>query len=143
MTSQRVALALQRLTESRAALHQVLVPAADADKGGLLPRRWRALLRTAWAAAPPWIRQHPVAATAAAAAVGGLLVALRPWRWPLINAGLQTTGQQMFRWVGVLLAQPSTQMALASLLTTLAAQAMHKPPTSAAAPASPSDPAAP
>lgn len=135
-----MALALQRLTESRAALHQVLVPADGADKGGgLLPRRWRAQLRIARAAALPWIRQHPVAATAAAAAVGGLLVALRPWRWPLISAGLQTTGQQMFRWIGVLLAQPSTQMALASLLTTLAAQAMHKPPARAAAPASPPD----
>ncbi len=76
--------------------------------------------------ARPVIRRHPWACLAAAAAVGGALVLVRPWLGAALRQQTQNLRHHAGQIVWAQLAQPSVQLALAGALsawiTTLARQ---------------------
>lgn len=64
----------------------------------------------------PLVRRHPVASVAVAAAVGGAVVASRPWNWPWLNRRARRLPTQLGHWVWRQLSAAPMQAALAGLL---------------------------
>ena len=64
----------------------------------------------------PIVQRHPVATVAGAALVGALLVAGRPWRWPLVGDQLRPLPGRVGLWLAGQLASVPIQTALVSLL---------------------------
>lgn len=68
------------------------------------------------ATAVPLVRKHPLLTVAAAGALGVLLVAGRPWRWPLVAKQVQRAPQRVGGWLTRQLSQASVQASLIALL---------------------------
>ena len=64
----------------------------------------------------PIVQRHPLATVAGAALVGALLVAGRPWRWPLVGDQLRPLPGRVGLWLAGQLASVPIQTALFSLL---------------------------
>ncbi len=123
MNSEATTLALQRLHASRGQLTAALQPGANTPSP-MLGMAWVAL-RAWWqqqpfatavrllagelsAQAAPLLRRHPLAVVAAAALLGSVFVAVRPWRLLRVQLG---------RWV---LAQATSAPVLGTLAAMLA-----------------------
>lgn len=65
-------------------------------------------------AVAPVVRRYPVAAVAAAAGAGALLVGLRPWRW--LVGPLKAAPRRASRWALAQLTQPAVQTAMVGFL---------------------------
>ena len=68
------------------------------------------------ATAVPLVRKHPLLTVAAAGMLGVLLVAGRPWRWPLVAKQVQRAPQRVGGWLTRQLSQASVQASLIALL---------------------------
>lgn len=68
------------------------------------------------ATAVPLVRKHPLLTVAAAGVLGVLLVAGRPWRWPLVAKQVQRAPQRVGGWLIRQLSQASVQASLIALL---------------------------
>lgn len=79
--------------------------------------------------AGPVLRRHPLAAVALAAALGAVVAATRPWRWPLVAAHLTPLPRRAGRWLTSRLAEPAVQAWLTGLALSLFDR--KKPPTGA------------
>ena len=64
----------------------------------------------------PVVRRHPWATLGAAAGVGALVVATRPWRWPLVGDQLLATPRRLGRWLTMQLTSAPVQAALVSMM---------------------------
>jgi hypothetical protein len=64
----------------------------------------------------PLVRRHPVASTAAAAALGAALMGLRPWRWQAVDTQLRPLPGRVGHWLLAQLSSGPMQLALASLI---------------------------
>lgn len=87
----------------------------------------------------PWLRRHPVAAVATAAALGAALVVSRPWRWPGVSERVRPMPRRLGRWLLRQVSQAPVQTALLSMLMLFlnkpsAADADGPPPTPAGEP---------
>jgi hypothetical protein len=109
--------------------------AGDAVRGWWQHHPWRAtgdlLADGLWPQLRPLVRRHPVAAAATAAAAGALVVAGRPWRWPVVGAQLRPLPSRALHWVVAQLTTVPMQTAIATLLMT----ALRRPDAEPAAPA--------
>ncbi len=92
--------------------------------------------------AVPMVRRHPWAALGLAAGLGAVLVAARPWHWPLVGHQLQATPRRLGRWALQQLASAPMQAALASLLWMAVQRTDAGTPNAASAEPAPADPAA-
>lgn len=68
------------------------------------------------ASALPWVRRHPVATVAAAAALGAAVVASRPWRWPGVAQRVRPVPRQLSRWLLRQFSQAPVQATLLNML---------------------------
>ena len=95
------------------------------------------------ATALPLVRKHPLLTVAAAGALGVLLVAGRPWRWPLVARQVQSAPQRFGGWLTRQLSQASVQASLVALLMLWARQPPASPAQAqpAQAPTAPPAPA--
>lgn len=66
--------------------------------------------------ARPLVKRYPLAAVVAAATVGAVIVAGRPWRWTFVRRQLRPVPGQLTRWAVAQLATAPMQTALAGLL---------------------------
>jgi hypothetical protein len=72
-------------------------------------------------AAGPWVHRHPVLSVALAAAAGGAVVTLRPWKWPAVQRHLRRGPGRLGRWLVHQLARAPLSSILAALLVGTAA----------------------
>lgn len=93
---------------------------ADAARAWWHKHPWRAtgdlLVHSLASQGQALVRRHPVATVAGAALLGGLLMALRPWRWQVVGRQLQPVPGQVGHWLIGQLASAPVQAALASLV---------------------------
>ena len=68
------------------------------------------------ATALPLVRKHPLITVAAAGALGVLLVAGRPWRWPLVARQVHRAPHRVGSWLTRQLGQASVQASLIGML---------------------------
>lgn len=62
------------------------------------------------------VRRHPVATVASAALLGGVVMALRPWRWQMVGNQLAPVPGRLGHWLMGQFGSAPMQAALASLL---------------------------
>lgn len=68
----------------------------------------------------PWVKRNPLTAVATAAALGGVMMAVRPWRWTLVREQLRPLPRQLMRsLLEPLTSAPMQTALLAWLLSTL------------------------
>ena len=94
-------------------------------------------------AAAPVVRQHPVVAMAAAAAIGVLLIGGRAWVWPMVAQQLRPVPRQMGRWLIAQLTQAPGQALLSSLLVLMARRQAGPAPSAGGATAQATTPVPP
>ncbi len=80
------------------------------------------------ATALPLVRKHPLITVAAAGALGVLLVAGRPWRWPLVAKHVHRAPHHVGSWLTRQLGSASVQASLIGMLMVWA----RRPPAEAA-----------
>lgn len=68
------------------------------------------------ATALPLVRKHPLATVVAAGALGVLLVAGRPWRWPLVAKQMHRAPHHVGNWLTRQLGSASVQASLIGML---------------------------
>ena len=68
------------------------------------------------ATALPLVRKHPLITVAAAGALGVLLVAGRPWRWPLVTRQMHRAPHRVGSWLTRQLGNASVQASLIGML---------------------------
>lgn len=64
----------------------------------------------------PVVRRQPIAAALVAAAAGALVVAARPWRWPLLRWPARRLPRHAAHWIGRQVAKPALQTAVLGML---------------------------
>ena len=85
------------------------------------------------AGALPLVRKHPLLTVAAAGALGVLLVAGRPWRWPFVVKQVHRAPRRFGSWLTRQLGQASVQASLIGLLMVWARQRPPASPTTQSA----------
>lgn len=65
----------------------------------------------------PLIRRNPLTSIAVSACAGAAVVALRPWRWNLVQTQSRKVSGTMGRWAVGQIAQPAVQLAVVAGLT--------------------------